>query len=124
MKKYLVLGAVAAMICACGEKPSSTVEMVCGDHEVKAKIYGDKMDATIGGQKIRLIKSESTGGAKYESDDTAFVGTVLWNKDKTWTMIENEDAMPVECVIVISGPEHKVKVRGIEVTDVPTPTLP
>ena len=124
MKKYLILGAVAAMVSACTEKPTTTIDMVCGDHEIKVETSRDHIYATVGEHRVQLNRTESASGEKYEASGEMFAGVVLWNKGEAWILIESEDATPIECVVKASGKINDIKVQGIEGTNVPTPTLP
>jgi membrane-bound inhibitor of C-type lysozyme len=116
MKKYLMLGAAAALFAACGEQPLGAADIVCGEYEISAKVYADRLDAKINGQDVRFNQSESASGARYASAGAAFPGAVLWNKGASWMFVINDAEMPIDCLV--KGKD------GVPVQNVPTPEVP
>ena len=96
MKKYLVLGAFALALCACGEKPTNTYELECGDMDVYVTVYKDRLDAVIGEHKSRFAQTVTASGARYDGivGDKAMA---LWSKGEEWIMIVG-DAEAIACV--------------------------
>jgi len=116
MKKFMIFGAAALALAACGDKPTATVDLVCGDYEIHATVYVKYIDTVIDGKKVRLNRVVAASGARFESTGTALEGAVLWNKGTEWTLIPNANEMPIAC---------KVKFQDCIAPDVvPTPKLP
>ena len=87
MKKLLLYAlCLMPLVTACNEKPLAVVEFKCGDTDVLAKVYQNRLDASIGTRKITMPQVISADGAKYSVD-----GMILWNKGKNWFMLTDED---------------------------------
>ena len=115
MKKYMICGALCALLTACGERPLSTDTLFCGDSEIYLKVFPDYIDTIIDGQRVRMNQTVSASGARYESTDPALEGVVLWNKGRDWMLIPSDAEMPIICTL---------KSRECPPENVPTPKLP
>ncbi|MCL2538346.1 MAG: MliC family protein [Alphaproteobacteria bacterium] len=101
MRKQLLFTMVCGLfamglLAACTEQPAETVKMKCGDFDIAAKIFKDKIVATVDMQGITLIKTESASGVRYAGTFEG-VAIVAWNKGKDWILII-DDSETIECV--------------------------
>ncbi|MCL2331854.1 MAG: MliC family protein [Proteobacteria bacterium] len=116
MRRYIIFGAAALALAACGDKTIATVDLACGDSKIHAKVYANYVNAVIDGKKIRLDRAVSASGARFESTGTELKGAVLWNKGQEWILIPNAKEMPITC---------NVNYQDCIAPDVvPTPKLP
>lgn len=76
----------AFFVTGCGETPLSVVELRCGDTDILAEVYQNRLEAIVGEHSLTLYQVEAASGAKY-SDETV----VLWNKGENWMLIMDED---------------------------------
>lgn len=84
MKKiYMPAALCGALILGACEKPLDTVTLACGENNVTATVYRDKLVATIADRDVTLKITESADGAKYANENFA-----LWNKGTEWILLE------------------------------------
>ncbi|MCL1891947.1 MAG: hypothetical protein FWF97_01465 [Alphaproteobacteria bacterium] len=96
MRKYLIFGICALVLCACDNKPVLTDDLKCGDMDVLVTVFKRRADAEIGGEMARLKRTETDNGVRYDGK----VGDQLmamWHKGSEWIMVVGE-ANAVKCV--------------------------
>jgi len=88
MKKIFALCALSSILffSACREAPLSVIEMKCGDTDVLAEVYKNRLEAIVGDKSLTLHNLVAESGIKYGGE---FV--VLWNRGENWMMITDED---------------------------------
>ncbi|MCL1785651.1 MAG: MliC family protein [Alphaproteobacteria bacterium] len=102
MKKLMpyALCLVPLFLGACREKPLETIDLMCGEVHVDARIYRDRIEAKMYEQDIEMKLSQSASGARYagSTNDTRLV---LWNKGEEWLLLSvtgNEEEVLVSCM--------------------------
>ncbi len=82
---YMPMALCGALILGACEEPLDTVIMKCGDQDVTATVYRDKLMATIAGADVKLKITKSADGAKYANPEYA-----LWSKGNDWIMLTGQ----------------------------------
>jgi hypothetical protein len=103
MKKLSLTLTLALTLVACGkEEPISKETLKCGDFEVSAAVYENKVIATIGGEDIEMKPGIAASGIRYEGSGQKLTGVVLLNRGRAWAFILN-DGDPIDCSVVTEG---------------------
>ncbi|MCL2758370.1 MAG: MliC family protein [Alphaproteobacteria bacterium] len=100
MKKLLTLALpLALLLGACAERPIETIDLMCGDVHVSAKVFRDRIEAVMYEEDIEFKITQSASGARY-------FGTyrnaelVLWSKGDEWMLITvagDDEEIMVSC---------------------------
>jgi len=94
MKKFILLFVIGLAACVKSEPPIATATLNCDGLPTQIKVFNERIDATIDGEKIAMPQVVSADGAKYQGQ--AHAGTVgLWNKGDKWSILY--DAQMIEC---------------------------
>ena len=88
MKRFMpCILCLMPLLAACNEKPLAVIELRCGDTDIMAEIYQNRLETIVGDKSIKMPQVVSASGARYLGE-----GVTLWNKGENWMMITDEDS--------------------------------
>ena len=91
MNKFIPFAICGALFLgACGERPVERVELMCDDTRVSARVFRDRVDAKISGERVNLRLSQSASGARYIGT-LRETGFILWSKGGEWLLLTIAD---------------------------------